>query len=203
MGGTFPAHGDQFFGLIEFLHVEKFAVFQGDLHGIVEDLHIWQVAKSGFVGLRGADFCDVVRKGFQLGFQCLARFIRHFHPWRWHGAHFIGAVVAWAIGSQCHRHQQKQAGCAEEAGEAHRGILRRKREEGARKKPDPCRIGLRQFSKTESRYHRVQPLRYSKCRKALASGRLVMRMALPSHKIFLPARIATLPSRTASVSTPA
>ena len=49
----------------------------------------------------------------------------------------------------------------------------------------------------------TQPLRYSRRTNLLASGRLVTRIFLASHSIFLPVRNATKPSSIASVIGPA
>src|SRR5437016_6039595 len=51
--------------------------------------------------------------------------------------------------------------------------------------------------------HHDQPLRYSVLMYCSASGQLVTFRFGPSHSIFLPTRMATLPSRMVSVSRPA
>src|SRR5206468_12721837 len=54
-----------------------------------------------------------------------------------------------------------------------------------------------------SEYHTSHPLRYSVRKYRFASGALVSFSFFASQRIFLPARKATLPSNTASVSEPA
>lgn len=53
------------------------------------------------------------------------------------------------------------------------------------------------------RRHKLQPLRYSRQRKRSASGQFRACLAVLSQRIFRPARKATFPSSTISVSGPA